>query len=90
MQVDLRIVSNNQLSLQQMCEQGMGLARLGHADVHPALERGALVRVLPHWQLATLPVAAMTPRRDGDPAKVKVALDALQRHFAALPGTRPA
>jgi len=89
-QVDLRIVSNNQLSLQQMCEQGMGLARLGHADVHPALERGALVRVLPHWQLSTLPVTAMTPRRDGDPAKVKVALDALQRHFAALPGTRPA
>ncbi len=31
----------------------------------------------------------MTPRRDGDPAKVKVALDALQRHFAALPGARP-
>jgi len=88
--VDVRIVSNNQLSLQQMCEQGMGLALLGHADVHAALERGLLVRVLPHWQLAPLPVTAMTPRRDGDPAKVKVALDALQRHFAALPGARPA
>lgn len=86
----LRIVSNNQLSLQQMCEQGMGLARLGHADVYPALERGLLVRVLPHWQLPALPVAAMTPRRDGDPAKVRVALEALQRHFAALPGAGPA
>jgi len=90
LQVGVRILSNNQLSLQQMCEQGMGLALLGHADVHPALERGLLVRVLPHWQLPALPVAAMTPRRDGDPAKVKVALDALQRHFAALPGASPA
>lgn len=90
LQVGVRILSNNQLSLQQMCEQGMGLALLGHADVHPALERGHLVRVLPGWQLPALPVAAMTPRRDGDPAKVKVALDALQRHFAALPGTIPA
>lgn len=90
LRVGLRIVSNNQLSLQQMCEQGMGLALLGHADVHAALERGALVRVLPHWQLAALPVTAMTPRRDGDPAKVRLALDALQRHFAALPGARPA
>lgn len=90
LRVDVRVVSNNQLSLQQMCEQGMGLALLGHADVHSAIERGLLVRVLPHWRLAALPVTAMTPRRDGDPAKVKVALDALQRHFATLPGAGPA
>jgi DNA-binding transcriptional LysR family regulator len=92
LQVDVaaRIVSNNQLSLHQMCEQGMGLARLGYADAHAAIERGALVRVLPQWQSAPLPVTAMTPRRDGDPAKVRLALDALRRHFAGLPGTRPA
>lgn len=90
LQVDARIVSNNQLSLHQMCEQGMGLARLGHADAHAALERGALVQVLPEWQSTPLPVTAMTPRRDGDPAKVRVALEALRRHFAGLPGTRPA
>lgn len=89
-QVQARIVSNNQLSLHQMCEQGMGLARLGHADAHAAIERGALVRVLPQWQSAPLLVSAMTPRRDGDPAKVRVALEALRRHFTALPGTRPA
>ena len=90
LQVHARIVSNNQLSLHQMCEQGMGLARLGHADAHAAIERGALVRVLPQWQSAPLLVSAMTPRRDGDPAKVRVALEALRRHFTALPGTRPA
>ena len=90
LQVEARIVSNNQLSLHQMCEQGMGLARLGHADAHAAIERGALVRVLPQWQSAPLLVSAMTPRRDGDPAKVRVALEALRRHFTALPGTRPA
>jgi len=90
LQVAARIVSNNQLSLHQMCEQGMGLARLGHADAHAAIERGALVRVLPQWQSAPLVVSAMTPRREGDPAKVRVALEALRRHFTALPGTRPA
>ena len=49
-----------------------------------------LVRVLPQWQSAPLLVSAMTPRRDGDPAKVRVALEALRRHFTALPGTRAA
>ena len=81
-----RIVSNNQLTLQQMCEQGLGLARLAHADAAPALARGALVRVLPGTRQSSLPVMALTPGRAGDPAKVRVALEALRRHFAALPG----
>ncbi len=81
-----RIVSNNQLTLQQLCEQGLGLARLAHADAAPALARGALVRVLPGLPLPALPVTALTPGRSGDPAKTRVALDALRRHFAALPG----
>lgn len=83
-----RIVSNNQLTLQQMCEQGLGLARLAHADAAPALARGLLVRVLPGMRLPSLPVTAVTPGRTGDPAKVRVALEALRRHFAALPGCR--
>ncbi|MCD2515063.1 LysR family transcriptional regulator [Massilia sp. G4R7] len=81
-----RIVCNNQLTLQQLCEQGLGLARLAHADAAPALARGLLVRVLPGVPLPALPVTALTPGRSGDPAKTRVALDALRRHFAALPG----
>jgi DNA-binding transcriptional LysR family regulator len=88
--VGVRIVSNNQLALQQMCEQGLGFARLSHADVLPSLNRGALVRLLPQWRFAPMPVSAVTPRRDGEPAKVRVAVQALKRYFATLPGSAPA
>ena len=88
-EVGIRIVSNNQLTLQQMCEQGLGLARLGHADVLPALQRGALLRLLPQWRFRPWPVTALTPRRDGEPAKVKAAMLALQRYFATLEGIAP-
>jgi DNA-binding transcriptional LysR family regulator len=84
--VGVRIASNNQLALQQMCEQGLGFARLGHADALPSLARGALVRLLPQWRFTPMPVTAVTPRREGEPAKVRVAVEALKRYFATLPG----
>jgi DNA-binding transcriptional LysR family regulator len=84
--VQARIASNNQFSLQQMCEHGLGIARLAHADVAPVLARGALVRVLPQWTFAAMPVWAVTPRRDeAEAAKVRGAVDYLKRWFAALP-----
>lgn len=85
LKVGVRVMSNNQLALQQMCEQGLGFARLGYADVLPSLARGALVRVLPQWRFAPLPVTAVTPRRENEPAKVRVAVEALKRYFATLP-----
>jgi DNA-binding transcriptional LysR family regulator len=84
--VESRIVSNNQVALQQMCEHGLGIARLAHADVLPSLQRGALVQVLPAWSFPALPVWAVTPRREGEEAKVRDALAHLKRYFAALPG----
>lgn len=80
----IHVATTNQIALQQMCEQGMGLARLFHADARPALERGALSRVLPRWRLPSRPVTMLTPTREGQPAKVRVALAALARHFATL------
>src|SRR5690606_5920833 len=84
--VDARIASNNQVALQQMCEHGLGIARLMRADVLPLLQRGALVQLLPRWRLAALPVWVVTPRRDSDEAKVRAALDYLKRYFETLPG----
>jgi DNA-binding transcriptional LysR family regulator len=89
-EVGVRIASNNQLSLQQMCEQGLGLARLGHADALPLLARGVLVHVLPQWHFGALPVSAVTQRREGEPVKVAVAVDALQRYFSTLTPARHA
>jgi len=83
-QVGVRIASNNQLSLQQMCEQGLGMARLGHADVLPLLARGQLVQVLPQWHFGSMPVNAVTQRREGEPVKVAVAVDAFKRYFSTL------
>ena len=83
--VGVRVASNNMLSLQQMCEQGLGIARLAYADVLPSLSRGALTRVLPQWRFTPMTVVAITPRREGDPAKVRLAAEALKRHFGQLP-----
>lgn len=88
-EVGVRIASNNQLSLQQMCEQGLGMARLGHADVLPLLARGVLVHVLPQWHFGALPVNAVTQRREGEPVKVAVAVDAFKRYFSTLLPARP-
>jgi DNA-binding transcriptional LysR family regulator len=86
--VPARIASNNQFSLQQMCEHGLGLARLARADVGRELARGALVHVLPQWTFAAMPVWAVTPRRDeAEAAKVRGAVEFLKRYFAALPAT---
>jgi DNA-binding transcriptional LysR family regulator len=85
-QVQARIASNNQIALQQMCEHGLGIAHLGYADVMPALARGALVRLLPQWRLTSMPVWAVTPRRDeAEAAKVRGAVDCLKRYFATVP-----
>lgn len=85
-QLPVRIASNNHVALQQMCEQALGPARLGYSDVLAALSRGTLVRLLPQWRITPLPVVAVTPRREGEPAKVRVAMEALKRYFATLPG----
>jgi DNA-binding transcriptional LysR family regulator len=89
MRIAARLSSNNQLSIQQMCVAGLGLARLGVVDVHDDLESGRLVPVLPAWRLPSLDVWAVTPQRDSQPAKVRHAIDALQRYLVKLPGVVP-
>jgi len=89
LRVEARIASNNQLSLEQMCMAGLGLALMTHPDVHEALQAGRLQRVLPGWQLAGGPVWAVTPQRANQPAKVRHAIAALQSYFAGAPGAVP-
>ncbi|HJV95515.1 MAG TPA: LysR family transcriptional regulator [Albitalea sp.] len=84
--VQARISSNNQLSLQQMCATGLGLAWLARVDADDDLRAGRLVPVLPQWTQAPLPVWAVTPQRDAQPAKVRHAVDALHDYLQTLPG----
>ncbi len=79
-----RASSNNQLSLQQFCEAGMGLAMLGAEDVDESQAQGRLLPLLPGWSLPALPVYVMTPQRDAQPAKVRHAIEALRHAFGAV------
>ena len=83
-----RVVSNNQLSLQQMCEAGLGLGLMGSVDVQEAVAAGRLQQVLPQWQAGRLDISALTPQRDAQPAKVRLAVAALAGYLRALPGMR--
>ena len=80
----IRIGTTSQVALQQLCEEGMGLASLFNPDARHALEQGRLVRLLPDWRLPSAPVTMVMPRSASGVAKVRVAADALLRYFAAL------
>lgn len=86
LQVQPHAASNNQLSIQQMCEAGLGLALLGSMDVADALAAGRLLRLLPDWDFGELDIWAVTPQRQAQPAKVRQAVQALQAYLARLPG----
>ena len=80
----VRISTTSQVALQQLCEEGMGLAKLFYPDASAALERGALVDLLPGWRLPSSPVTMVTPNTEREAAKVRVAANALKRYFSAL------
>ena len=86
LRVEPRIASNNQLSIQQMCTSGLGLALQGSIDVAGDVASGRLVRLLPGWRLPALDIWAVTPQRDAQPAKVRQAIAALQRYLLLQPG----
>ena len=79
-----RYTSNNQLTLQQLCEAGLGVAGLGDEDVAEAVAAGRLLRLSTALTVPELPIWAMTPQRDAQPAKVRHAIAALKAHLGAL------
>ena len=88
LRVSTRIASNNQLSIQQMCEAGLGPALLGSMDVQEALDENRLQRLLPDWEFGALDLWAVTPQRDAQPAKVRLAIAALGQYLRSLPGVQ--
>jgi DNA-binding transcriptional LysR family regulator len=86
LRLEPRITSNNQLSLQQLCAAGLGLALGVRAELDDDLRSGRLVPVLPAWHAAAFPVWALTPQRDGQPAKVRHAIEAMRAYLRSVPG----
>lgn len=84
-QPQMRITSNNQLSIQQMCEAGLGVALLTGLDAAEAVATGRLARLLPDWGFGTLDIWAVTPQRATQPAKVRQAIAVLQAYLGQLP-----
>ena len=60
---------------------GMGLAVLPHFSVVDALESGALEEVLPGYRIDELAVWALTPERQGTPARARAFVDFLAARF---------
>ena len=81
--VSPRVLASQVTVLQALALEGWGLYVGMAGDVRGAMEAGRLVPVLPDWRLEPAAVFAVTPRRGEQPAKVRHALQALQRHFGS-------
>ena len=80
-----RIVCNSQPALLDLCGQGLGVTVLPASDVAAAVAAGQLVRLLPQWQLPSLPTWAVTPHRQRQPAKVSQAIALLRAQLGTAP-----
>ena len=73
--------SNNGEVLRAAALAGLGLAVVPHFSVADALQSGALVEVLPDFRPAELAVWALTPERQGTPARARAFVDFLAARF---------
>ncbi len=81
LRLEARVAANSMIALRQFTLDGLGVSAQPEPEVREALEEGRLVRLLPEWSLPPFGIYAVTPRRDAQPAKVMVAIDALRRHL---------
>ncbi|MFK3650484.1 LysR family transcriptional regulator [Lysobacter enzymogenes] len=79
-----RIVANNSRVVGQMMLQGLGIVRLPEPDAMPLVDEGRAVLVLPQWRMPPLGVFAVTAQREPQPAKVRLAIAALQAYLQQL------
>lgn len=89
LRLEPRVAANSMLALRQFTLDGLGVSLQPEPEVRDALEEGRLLRLLPRWSLPGYGIYAVTPRRDAQPAKVRVAIEALRRHLGGLSPTGP-
>ncbi|MCY1195673.1 HTH-type transcriptional regulator DmlR [compost metagenome] len=83
-----RLTSNNVLVAKALCQQGHGIARILYLDVQKDLISGALVEVLPEWNLPCFTLYAIISKCEQQPMKIHRCLEALKQYFCQLPGGR--
>jgi DNA-binding transcriptional LysR family regulator len=80
-----RVGANSPDMLVRLAINGAGIAMCEMRAVEPHVRLGHLVRVLPHWALATSPLYAVFPERKLMPARTRVFIDALVDRFKSKP-----
>lgn len=83
--VQVRFASDSGEALVAAACAGVGLALLPNWMVHREVTAGALVHLLPEWARSDVPVHALHPSAGRVPAKVRVCIEALLRHFGRRP-----
>lgn len=78
-----RLQCNESQSLAQLNQAGLGIFQRFEVDVQDELADGRLVRVLPDWELPSVPLYAVTTGREAQPAKVRFAIEAIRRYLVA-------
>lgn len=82
LEAPLHCHANARAATRSLTLAGLGLSLQVQGDVAGWLRQGLLHVVLPQWALPTVQIYAVTPQR-AQSAKVRAALEALQRSFAA-------
>jgi DNA-binding transcriptional LysR family regulator len=80
-----RITANNQFAIRQLTLQGLGLSFHVEPEIAEDLAAGRLVRVLPEWAGQELSVDVLMPARSPQPAKVRLAIEALAAYLQGQP-----
>ncbi|MBC9249530.1 LysR family transcriptional regulator [Pseudomonas alcaligenes] len=83
LRIESRVACNSILSVRQFTLAGMGVSVQPEPEIRAELASGALLVLLPEWQLAPVGIHIVTPRRDAQPAKVRYAIAALRRSLLA-------
>lgn len=76
-----RVLANEQQANESACLAGLGIGQLSSLDVAPLVSSGRLVRLLPDWSVRELDIWALTPQREAQPAKVRLAVQAIKRYL---------
>jgi DNA-binding transcriptional LysR family regulator len=84
LQVNPRIVANNHDAIRQLTLHGAGLSFNVEPEVAHLLRAGRLVRVLRSWTTEVLSVDVLMPARSPQPAKVRMAIRALDAYVKSL------
>jgi DNA-binding transcriptional LysR family regulator len=80
--MQVRATADNQHAVRELTLAGAGLSFQALPEVEGELRAGRLVRVMPAWAAPRLSVDALMPQRAEQPAKVRLALEALKAWLA--------